>query len=145
MGQIMKQTQTHLIAASHIKAELEKIGQASRVTSEKFWMGDIVTIFLEDVDPDRLEQIKKIAKRFQYGTYYRDQDCYRMDNIINDLPQVKYVHISNRPSPRMRLKISRELIANNYPGLELMTNFDVSELILACFQNPEFWEKHLAK
>ena len=141
----MKQTPTHSIAASHIRKELQHIGQASRVTSEKFWMGDIVTIFLEDTDPDRLEQIKKIAKRFQYGTYYRDQDCYRMDNIINDLPQVKYVHISNRPSPRMRLKISQELIANNYPGLELMTNFDVSELILACFQNPEFWEKHLAK
>lgn len=141
----MKQTPAHSIAASHIRNELEQIGQESRVTSEKFWMGDIVTIFLEDVGPDRLEQIKKIAKRFQYGTYYRDQDCYRMDNIINDLPQVKYVHISNRPSPRMRLKISQELIANNYPGLELMTNFDVSELILACFQNPEFWEKHLAK
>ena len=111
---------------------------------ENVSMGNAVTVYLEDVNPVTLEAVKEIASKYQYGTYNSMEDYYDMNNIIQGLPQVKYVHVSNRPTPAMKLRISQALQATNYPGFESASPFDVSELIHNFFRNAEFWKAHLA-
>ncbi len=139
-----KELSPHAATAAAIREELKTLKVKAKVTSERFSMGNAVTVYLEDINPAMMEAIKEITSKYQFGTFNGMEDYYEMNNIIQGLPQVKYVHVSNRPSPAMKLKIAEALKTTKYPGFAEKSNFEVSELIHQFFRNGEFWKEHLA-
>lgn len=139
-----KELSPHAATAAAIRAELKTLKVKAKVTSERFSMGNAVSICLEDINPAMMDAIKEITSKYQFGTFNGMEDYYEMNNIIQDLPQVKYVHVSNRPSDAMKAKIAEALTATNYPKFVGSTGFDASEIIHNVFRNKEFWKAHLA-
>ncbi|ALQ51907.1 hypothetical protein [Nitrosomonas ureae] len=139
-----KKLSPHAAAAQAIRSELKKLGVKAKVTSERFSMGNAVTVYLEDINPAMMEAIKEITSKYQFGTFRAMEDYYDMNNVIHDIPQVKYVHVSNRPSAAMKDKISQALMATKYPGFDTAQPWEVSELVHNYFRNEQFWKEHLA-
>lgn len=69
---------------------------------------------------------------------------YEGNNIRQDLPQVKYVQVSNRPSAAIKERIAQALIDTKYPEFESAHSGKGSEIIYQSFHNKEFWKEHLA-
>ena len=141
---MIKELSPHAATAAAIREELKTLKVKAKVTSERFSMGNAVTVYLEDINPCVLEAIKEITSKYQFGTFNGMEDYYDMDNIIQGLPQVKYVHVSNRPSDSMKAKIAEALTETKYPGFVGASGFDASEIIHNAFRNKEFWKEHLA-
>lgn len=139
-----KELSPHAATAAAIREELKTLKVKAKVTSERFSMGNAVTVYLEDINPAMMEAIKEITSKHQFGTFNGMEDYYDMNNIIQSLPQVKYVHVSNRPSDSMKTRIAEVLTATDWPEFAGASKFDASEIIHRAFNSKEFWKKHLA-
>lgn len=139
-----KELSPHAATAAAIRAELKTLKVKAKVTSERFSMGNAVTVYLKDINPAMMEAIKEITSKYQFGTFRAMEDYYDMNNIIQGLPQVKYVHVSNRTSDAMKAKIAEALTATKYPEFVGASGFDASEIIHRAFCNKDFWKAHLA-
>lgn len=139
-----KELSPHAATAAAIREELKKLNVKAKVTSERFSMGNAVTVYLEDINPAMMEAIKEITSKYQFGTFRAMEDYYDMNNVIQGLPQVKYIHISNRPSDAMKARIAEALTSTKYPEFVGASGFDSSEIIHKVFRNKEFWKVNLA-
>ncbi|MBA3756188.1 MAG: hypothetical protein H0X02_08200 [Nitrosomonas sp.] len=115
-----------------------------RVTSERFAGGNAVSVYVEDLSPALAEQVRSACRQYQYGTYNGNEDMYEGNNIRDELPQVKYVQVSNRPSAVIKERIAQALLDTKYPGFESAQSGMGSEIIYQSFHNKEFWKEHLA-
>lgn len=140
---MIKELSTHAAAASAIRKELKKLKVKAKVNSERFSMGNAVSVYLEDISPAMMEVIYKITSKYQYGAFNSMEDYYDMNNVIQGIAQVKYVHVNNRPSDVLKEKITEALTATKYPGFIADSGFEAREIIRKVFINKEFWDAHL--
>lgn len=104
-----KQISEHAAAAKAIRAELKKAFPTVKfsVRSECFSMGDAVRISY--TDGPTTKEVQTIVGKYQYGTFNGMEDIYENDNMVEGLPQTKYVQVSRDSSPEMKRKIAEML------------------------------------
>ena len=85
---MIKELSPHAATAAAIREELKTLKVKAKVTSERFSMGNAVTVYLEDINPCVLEAIKEITSKYQFGTFNGMEDYYDMDNVIQGLPNI---------------------------------------------------------
>lgn len=95
---------SHAAAAKAIRTELKKHGIKARVTCSTYSMGDSVSVHINNQPPWVSKKVSAFAKQFQYGSFDSMQDLYEYTNDRDDIPQVKYVMISNDFDADMRQK-----------------------------------------
>ena len=86
---------THAAAAKAIRTQLKKHGIKGRVTCSTYSMGDSVSVHVKNVEPWAYKEIDTFCNQFQYGSFDGMQDLYEYTNNRDDIPQVKYVMVSN--------------------------------------------------
>lgn len=110
------QTQ-HAAAAAMIRKHIKSLGIAAKVTSESYAGGNSVRVSVQDLDPATTKKIEEFANQFQYGHFDGMQDLYEYSNSRNDIPQVKFVFVSNRAGDEMRQKVW-DWARSYYAGME---------------------------
>lgn len=85
----------HAKAAKAIRQYLKSIGVKASVRSESFAGGNAVDVDVNDLNPELYQQVKAECEKYQIGSFNSMEDIYEFDNRNNDLPQVKYVQLSN--------------------------------------------------
>lgn len=120
-GKNMKQKSSHAQAAAWIRTELKKAypGMKFTCTSESFSMGNAVRVEIFDQPPAVKEAVEAIVKKYQYGHFDGMNDIYEYSNSRKDLPQVKYVQLSNTMSDEKAQEIYSKLRATWGGGDEL--------------------------
>ena len=143
-----------------IRKELKALlpGTKFSVTSDTYSMGNSVDVTCEDLPPFIAEKVRGIIAKYQMGKFNGMTDCYEFTNRNDNLPQVKYAGLNNRPSEAMNAAIFRH-IKQTYHGLDGLTldnmfNFFSNEL--DCYASqivhqmftgalPTFWESILER
>jgi hypothetical protein len=85
---------TEAQAASMIRKHLKSLGIVARVRSRSASMMNAVDVYLTDADPATVQKVEEYVDQFQYGHFDGMTDCYEYSNKRDDLPQVKYTHVS---------------------------------------------------
>jgi hypothetical protein len=103
----METKTAHAAAASAIRKELKEAFPDVKFTvrSECFAGGNSVRV--KWTDGPITDDIDRIIRKYQYGTFDWLTDCYNADSIINEIPQVKYVTHYREMSDDVREKIRR--------------------------------------
>ena len=91
--------------AKHCRAYLRSIGVKGSVTSKSYAGGENVRIYVQDQHPKTMGQIKKELAKYQYGSFNPYEDIYENGNLIDGLPQVKFLFIENDMSDDMYKKV----------------------------------------
>jgi len=101
----------HAQAAAWIRTEIKKAypGLKFSCTSESFSMGNSVRVEIYDQPPEIKEAIETIVKKYQYGHFDGMNDIYEYSNNRKDLPQVKYVTLTNNISDEKQQEIWTKL------------------------------------
>lgn len=107
----------HAAVAKAIRAELKRRGVAGRVTSSSFAGGNSVDVYTFDLPPTVAKELEAFCGQFMYGHFDGMTDCYEYSNKRSDLPQAKYVHLSNRTSATLEASIW-EYCRRYFHGLE---------------------------
>ena len=135
-----REQSTHAKTASAIRKELKNNQIAyDSVKSRSFAGGSAVSINMTDAPPNICEQAKSIVAKYVYGHFDGMDDLYTADNLNPDIPQVKYVHVTNLPSKEMKEEISN--FVNNYYGENYSDPFIAVQLFSGYFS--DFWDKKL--
>lgn len=109
--------QTAQLIRAEIKKQFPKLKIS--VTSETYSMGNSIRIKMIDQEKDIFEQIKILAKKYQYGHFDGMNDIYEYSNCNKDIPQVKFVFVENNMSDEKRQSIYNNLRKNWLGGQEL--------------------------
>ena len=110
-------------AAAMIRKTLTAQGLAVKVRSSNFSMGDSVDVTITDQRPEVAELVRQYCARFQYGHFDGMTDCYEFSNRNWDLPQSKFVHVTNECSAEMHEAIYQWIRANWFGGEKLPPTF----------------------
>lgn len=94
----MTELSPHAAAAKAIRAELKKNGIKAKVRSSSFSMGNSVSVTVFDQTPMTMREIESYCNQFQYGHFDGMQDLYEHSNRREDIPQVKFVSVTNERS-----------------------------------------------
>lgn len=86
---------THAKTAKAIREELKKSHIKAAVRSKSYTGGSAVYISTEDLSPTDLKVAQKISEKYQSGHFDGMDDTYKYSNRSKDLPQVKFVTLSN--------------------------------------------------
>ncbi len=70
-------------------------GIEARVRSFNYSMGDDVNIVVCDQSPKIMEELKCEFSKYEYGHFDGMTDYYNVDNVREDIPQTKYLFVSN--------------------------------------------------
>jgi len=90
----MRTTQAQ--AASQIRKELKKNGIKASVTSSSSPMTTNVDVYLgKRYIPSVVAKIEEFCNKYQMGSFNGQIDCYEYSNKNENLPQVRYVSVSN--------------------------------------------------
>ena len=81
-------------AAKAIKKHLKANGIKCKAKSKNFSMGCSVDIYVQNLLPAVLEQVKEYCERYEYGTFDSMTDCSGVKNEDFDGPQAKYVNVN---------------------------------------------------
>lgn len=157
-----KQISSHAAAAKLIRSELKKHGIKGRVTSSTFAGGNSVSVYLKGAPPWTRKAIGEFADQFQYGRYDGMQDIYEYSNSRDDIPQVKYVSVTNQFTDDMHQKAYEYLLntmqayldfppaykdAQNQRGAGAWVSTEVWQVLNGSWDKrsigagPRFWEK----
>jgi hypothetical protein len=96
-------------AAKLIRQALTAQGLVVRVKSRNFSMGDAVDVHMTDQWPEIAKLVRAYCGRFQYGSFNAMEDMYEYTPKNSDLPQAKFVHVSNEISDAMREAIYQHI------------------------------------
>lgn len=107
----------HAHAAKLIRAKLKQHNIPARVRASTFAMGSSVDVDVENQPPWVFAEIKRFASRFQYGHFDGMQDLYEYSNSRDDIPQVKFVMVSNKFSKEMHQK-AYDYLRQNFADFE---------------------------
>lgn len=86
---------TQAQAAAQIRKELKKHGIKAKVKSRSASMMTAIDITVYNQNPAAMHKIDSFCNQFQYGYFNGMEDIYENSNSRDDIPQVKYVHVSN--------------------------------------------------
>ena len=92
-----KQPTQHALAAKAIRAEIKPLlTNKARVKSSSFSGGTSIDVFLSNESEEVVEKVKDLCEKYEYGHFDGMTDCYEYSNTRDDLPQVKYLFVSNQ-------------------------------------------------
>jgi len=156
----MTKKSTAAQAAAMIRKELKALlpGTKFSVTSDTYSMGNSVNVTCEDLPPFIAEKVRAVIGKYKMGRFNGTIDCYEYTNRNEDLPQVKFTELNNRPSADMTAAILLH-IKKNYQGFDGLSldnlgnfysnDFDcyASEIVHKMFTGkmPTFWENILER
>jgi hypothetical protein len=98
-------------AAKGIRTHLKAQGLSARVTSSNFSMGSSVDIHVTDLPPEIRKSVEDYCRDYQSGHFDGMTDSYEYSNRRKDIPQAKFVHVTNEMSDGMREAIFQHLRA----------------------------------
>jgi len=101
--------------AAICKKYLKSLGVKCTAKSDSFSMGDSVSVSVEDQPPELMEKIEKELNQYQYGHFDGMSDMYEYSNSRKDIPQTKYLSISNHYSSEI-YQAGYSYIINKYPS-----------------------------
>lgn len=79
--------------ATLIRRELKANGIAGRAKSRSASMMTAVDVYLIDPLPATIKRVEQFCAQYEYGSFDGMTDMYNYDNVNNDIPQVKYLHV----------------------------------------------------
>ena len=101
-----KTTQSnHAAAAAAIRAELKRRGIAGTVRAHSYSGGSSVNANVADLPPGVAAELDAFCGAYEYGSFDGSTDCYEYSNRREDLPQVKFVFVTNHISDQMSARI----------------------------------------
>jgi len=95
----------HAAAAAAIRAELKRRGIAGTVRGRGYSGGNSVNVTVTDLPPREAIALKVFCWDYQVGSFDGATDCYEYSNRSDDLPQVKFVFVTNQISGGMFVRI----------------------------------------
>lgn len=106
-----KRQTPHAACAAAIRAELKKEfpGLKFTCTSESFSMGNAVRVRYTDQPREVHEKIRALLAKYQYGHFDGMTDCYEYTNGRDDIPQIKWLTITNDMSDAKKEEIYQQL------------------------------------
>jgi len=81
-------------AAAEIKNKLKAAGFNPSVSSFAAAGCNGVRVYLPEADMAQQDKVEGIAMPYQYGHFNGMEDMYEISNVIEQLPQVMFVHVS---------------------------------------------------
>jgi len=140
-----KQLSTHAAAAAQIRAMLKAQRIKARVRSRSFSMGDSVDVkILQDVLPATFKRIAEFVGGYQYGHFDGMIDCYEYSNRRDDLPQVKFAHVSVEYSDAIRAEV-RAYVEERYASRSGHDYDTLAWRILNGSEECDFWTSRKAR
>lgn len=112
-----KQISRHAGAAKMIRQFMKSKGIAGSVRSKSYSMGSSINVDVMDLLPAQYVELVAYVAQFEYGHFDGMIDYYEMDNVRDDIPQVKYAFVNNRMSDELGEKIY-QFIKGYYDGME---------------------------
>ena len=103
--------------AKLIRKHLKTVGIKGKVTSEGYSMGDNVNVTIYDQPPNIVAQIKEHCTKYEKGHFDGMTDMYEYSNSRNDIPQTKYLFISNIFSEELKQE-AWNFIHSTFTGAE---------------------------
>ena len=99
----------HAAAAAAIRKELKVAfpNTKFRVISSSFAGGNSVSVGW--VDGPTMDGVRGIVDKYQYGHFDGMDDLYKNTNVIEGMPQVKYVSPSRDMSDTVRAALTQEI------------------------------------
>ncbi len=80
--------------AAAIRKYMKAKGVKASVTSKNYSMGDSVNVKIKEIiDPKVLNEINDDLAIYQYGKFDGMQDLYENTNVMDEIPQTKYLFI----------------------------------------------------
>jgi len=77
------------------KKYCKSINVKCKAKSESFSMGDSVNVTVYDQSPEVMKQLRVEFSQYQYGHFDGMQDMYESSNRRDDIPQTKFLTVSN--------------------------------------------------
>jgi hypothetical protein len=105
----MKQQSTQAQVAKLVRQQLKAMGIRAKVTSDSFAGGNSVDVRCVDLPAGKVRELEKLFKKYQYGHFNGMEDIYEISNSRDDLPQVKYLHVTNELSDERKQSVYSEL------------------------------------
>lgn len=136
MTQTKRPLTTAAQAAKMIRTALTAQGLAVTVKSRNFSMGNSVDVSMTDQKPEIAKLVRMYCGKFQAGSFDAMQDMYEYSNVKSDLPQAKYVHVSNDISDAMREAIYQHLRVAWGGGEELPATYAEGKNVM--FQRTDY-------
>jgi len=99
-----RQMSTQAQAAAQIRKHLKGMNIKASVTSESFAGGNAVRVEVENLNPETHAKVDAFCKQYQLGHFDGMTDYYDYSNSRDDIPQAKYVSISNHFTDSMKQK-----------------------------------------
>jgi hypothetical protein len=78
-----------------------------------------VDVHMTDQCPEIAKLVRLYCGKFQSGSFNAMEDMYEYDNKTSNLPQAKFVHVSNEMSDAMREAVY-QLVRANWGGGEML-------------------------
>lgn len=77
-------------------------GLAFTCTSQTYAGGNSVDVGMTDQTPAIKQGVEAITAKYQEGKFNGMEDIYEYTNARTDIPQVKYLFVSNKMSPELK-------------------------------------------
>lgn len=121
------QTKSHAAqAASLTRKEIKAAYPALKFTctSSRYSGGSSLNVHFNDQPRDVLKAITALANKYQYGHFDGMTDCYEISNSRDDLPQVKFVFVSNQMSAAKKQEVYSRIRQEWEGGKELPESYE---------------------
>lgn len=109
------------LCAKAIRQDLKKLFPETKfkVTCKNYSGGNSVDV--DYTNGPALEKVKQATNKYEYGSFDGMTDCYNYDNVIEGLPQTKYLFVHRELSAEARAKIISDL---NFGDWDEMSGYD---------------------
>lgn len=153
----MRNRTTAANSAALIRKDLKALGVNAQVTSKNYSGGCSVRVVMKDERPEVFKKVEKALGKYEYGTFDGMTDSYNYDNVIKDLPQVKFLFVNNEMSDAMKQAAYDHLRTGWKGGETLPPTYEagynvhfqgdyISSLVWRLFNGatPGFWPQTIA-
>lgn len=112
-----RQLSEHAQVAKLCRQHCKSIGVKCTAKSDSFSMGDSVHVTIFDQPPEVKQALESEFSKYQYGHFDGMTDYYDISNNRDDIPQTKYLSVSNEFSTELRQSLWL-FMQNKYQGLD---------------------------
>lgn len=126
--------------AKLIRQELKKHGIHGSVRKSSF---DCVRVTITDELPATRDAIESFCSQFKLGHFDGMTDCYEYSNTQDDIPQVKFIFVTNTFTNGFT-KSAEEYVEQNY-NTENWTGYECQQMarkVLVGCEDSNFWYQH---
>lgn len=102
---------TAALAAQMIRKEIKSAfpGLAFTCTSQTYAGGNSIDVGMTDQTPAIKQAVEAITAKYQEGKFDGMNDIYEYTNSRSDIPQVKYLFVSNQMTPALKQQAYNEV------------------------------------